>query len=240
MEEKRKLPQRIWIAFLLIALACAVVFPVFAWFSRSNLLAYAPISSHESLYIGAGHIEIVDSDFDPDVKLEDVRYLYLDGVDLSDDEKDYFDYVFCVYGRAIPNFKLQLAYTTNNQFTYKIYTAPEASVTSEGAVAHTTHDEDHPQTYYYTADAEIAGNYLNKTVADGKTVADSTKHAATYGSYNEVHKYAEPIYWQTSSSIAGQSREAFVRYFILRVYKGAKQINDRETDVICIAAKSAS
>ena len=245
-EDTKKHPylkKSLLIAAELLILIGAILLPVFAWLSTSGLLAYIPVSSHESLYIGAGHIEIVDAEFDPDVKLEDVRYLYLEGVDLTDEDKDYFDYVFCIYGISIERFNLQLAYTTNNQFTYKIFNATEASVSSEGAVVHTTHDENYPQTFYYKATGEeIPGTYLNKTVSgDGKTIADSSEHTTTYGSYSSVNRFAEPIYWQTSSYISsGVARGAFVKYFILRVYKGEKEINDRETDVICIAAKSAS
>ena len=230
---------------ILLTLAIAVAVPAFAWFGRQAIGAYAPISSHESLYIGAGHIAIdVENDvFDPDILLEDVRYLYLNGIDATDGT-EYQDYVFCVYGKAISRFKLQLAYTTNNQFTYAIYNATEASVDSVGAVRYDTHDPDHPNTYYYSATgAAISGSYLNKTTAgDGKTIADASKHTATYGSYSTsyVNRFAEPIYWQTSSAITGDASHAFAKYFILRVYKNDKASNDRETDVICIAAKSST
>ena len=32
----------------------------------------------------------------------------------------------------------------------------------------------------------------------------------------------------------------FVNYYIIRVYKNGKESNDRETDVLCIAAKAFS
>lgn len=252
MEENERKPavrKPLWAVLLLAVLLCATVFQAVAWFYQSGILAYAPVSSHESLYIGAGHISIINPEsanpeFDPDAVKEDVRYLYLEGVDLTDDDKEYFDYVFCVYGNAISQFKLQLAYTTINQFTYEIFNAVESNVNSSGAVPYTIHTEvnhAYPTYYYTTSGVALAGSALNETTAlDGKTIADSTKHAATYGTYDDVNRFAEPIYWQTSSSIAGRSRGAFVKYFILRVHKGDKDINDRETDVICIAAKSSS
>ena len=230
---------------LLLILVLSIVVPSFAWFYKKSILAYAPVSSNESLYIGAGHIEITEGVIDPDVTLEDVRYLYLNGIDATDTENEYQDFVFCVYGQSISHFRLQLSYTTNNQFTYEIYNATQAEVNSEGAVRYDTHDETNPRTYYYSATGvAVAGTYLNKTVSDGKTIADSTKHTATYGSYSsaKVNTYGEPIYWQSSeaSPFSGASMTAFVRYFILRVHKGDKEVNDRETDVICIAAKSSS
>lgn len=242
---------------LLLILSIAVAIPSFAWFAKTSLVAYAPVSSNESLYIGAGHIQLTTdgsgSDiFDTAYPFEDVRYLYLDSIDATD-ENPYQDFIFCVYGENIANFKLQLAYTTNNQFTYEIYNAEEWNEVGEkpvGAVRYVA--QGHQHTYYYTATgAAIAGTYLNVTTANGdgtgapvpvngEVLADSTKHADTYGSYTYVNKYAEPIYWQTSASISGNPAEAFVKYFILRVIENGKNVNDRETDVICIAAKSAT
>ena len=237
--------KKLWISVALLILALCMIVPSSAWLFRQTIAAYAPVTSHESLYIGAGHIAIdVENDvFDPDVTLEDVRYLYLSGIDATDTEHDYVDYVFCVYGKSISKFKLQLAYTTNNQFTYEIYEANEALVNSAGAISYTTHDETSPQTYYYKASGEaVTGTYLNKTIDGGKTIADSSKHTATYGSYasSNVNRYAEPIYWQINTAITGNPTHTFVKYFILRVWKGVKTTNDRETDVICIAAKSSS
>ena len=265
--EKRSLKIKLVISALLLLLSVAVAIPSFAWFVKTGMVAYAPVASNQALYIGAGHIQLKevngDNAFDTDYPFEDVRYLYLEGIDTSsnDDGTAYKDFVFCVYGEGISKYKLQLAYTTNNQFVYEIYDATEATADSPGAVRYDVHDdtEGHTPTYYYTATGgAIAGTYLNVTtdesgnpVADenGKVLADSTKHNDTYirsdsespGVYDssKVNKYAEPIYWQTASSING-SPNAFVHYFILRVWENSKHINDRETDVICIAAKSIS
>ena len=252
--EKRSLKIKLVISALLLLLSVAVAIPSFAWFVKTGIVAYAPVSSNESLYIGAGHIELTTNEqgksvFDTNYPFEDVRYLYLEGID-ANDGANYQDFVFCVYGENISNYKLQLAYTTNNQFVYEIYDATEATVDSAGAVRYDVHDdtEGHTHTYYYTATGTaIDGTYLNVTtdesgnpVADenGEVLADSTKHADTYGSYTYVNKYAEPIYWKTTDSI--RNTNAFVNYFILRVQKNGKAVNDRETDVICIAAKSIS
>ena len=240
-----KIKKTVSIVAFIMAMIIIVSIPVAAWFmSDKRLAAYAPISSPQSLYIGAGHIHFaVDSD-DTD-EYEDVRYLYLDGIDVDEDGIDHYDYVFCVYGKAIGSFKLQLAYTTNNQFTYEIFSATESETSSPDAVAYTTHGES-PTTYYYSIDPEntspIAGFFMNKDSSDPPTVlADDTMHSDTYGSYNNVNKFAEPIYWQTSSAIRGSvGRGVFVKYFILRVNINGKTTNDRETDIICIAAKSTS
>ena len=236
---------RIVFGIFLLALSLAVTIPSFAWFARKSVAAYAPVSANESLYIGAGHIEIIEREdhthaFDQDVPFEDVRYLYLNGIDATDVEHEYQDFAFCVYGEAITLFRLQLGYTTNNQFSYEIYNANEAQIDSDGAVAYVTHG-DTPATYYYKATGEaIPGRLLNVTGA--ATIANLDRHTDTYGEYSSsyVNQYAEPIYWQTNDAISGNSSGPFVKYFILRVYKEDKTVNDRETDVICIAAKSSS
>ena len=221
-------------------IVCILAFSCFgalsyAWYKGGiGTASYAPVSSPEALYIGAGHRDAVNDTF------EDIRYMYFNGMDAEG--ADYVDRVFCIFGKAVSGYKLQLAYTTNNPFSYSIFHATESSVSSAGAVAYVTHQST-PQTYYYSVNgAAISGTFLNKTVEDGKDIATSAKHTETYGSYSSsyVHKNAEPIYWQTSAVEEGDERGDFVNYYILRVYKNGKTTNDRETDVLCIAAKAFS
>ena len=152
---------------------------------------------------------------------------------------------------------MQLAFTTNKQFTYEIYNADEYTqaeienlTESEREalepVAYTTHVAT-PATYYYSIkinplteekEPPLSGTYLNKAAGE-EILANATKHGATYGSYNNVHKYAEPIYWQTTNTQMGNIYDDFVNYYILRIRYGENEMPiDRETDVICIAAKS--
>ncbi len=226
---------------LTIALLTAMLIaaaPVLAWFSmRKHLDAYAPISAPESLYVGAGHRDIENETF------EDIRYLYFDGIDATKN-LEYWDHVFCVYGKAISHFKLQIAHTTNNQFSYEIYPASESRVETPGSIRYVTHTAT-PEAFYYSIDGEaLAGTFLNKTTDDGKELGildpENTYFSQTYHNYTNVNKYAVPIYWQTTTSQVGDRRTDFVRYYILRVRMNGKNANDRETDVICIAAKSYS
>ncbi|MCR4727015.1 MAG: hypothetical protein K5753_07345 [Clostridia bacterium] len=205
----------------------------FAWYSfRAGTAAYVPVFSPEALYIGAGH-----RDVDEDV-YEDIRYLYFNGLDAEGG--DYVDKVFSIYGKGVGAYKIQIAYTTNNSFSYSIFHATESKTETEGAVQYVTHQVP-AEAYFYTADGEaIAGTYLNRTEEDGKGIATSDYHAATYDSYSSVHKNAEPIYWQTTSAEMGNNRGDFVNYYLLRIYKNGKATNDRETDVLCIAAKAVT
>lgn len=235
MKSRKKKIYRIFtLVFSTLLLALSVAAVTYAWFASSyKMAAYAPISSPEALYIGAGHTEI-DND-----RFEDIRYMYFNGMDVTT-EDNYIDRVFCVYGKSVSGYKIQLAYTTNNQFTYDIYRASESTVESANAVAYTTHDE-YKDTYYYSIVGEpLAGRFLNDTVVNGEVVANSDYHSDTYDSYSNVSAYAEPLYWQTTVVEAANVRGSFVNYYILRVHTDGKTVNDRETDVICLAARSFS
>ena len=244
MDLKHQAERPLWRRLLTAGLALLIALVVFvgstlAWFAMQHMLAgYAPITKPEALYIGAGHRDITDGEFDNE-HFENIRYLYFNGIDAKAGQP-YFDYVFCVFGSVIAGYRLQLAYTTNNQFNYEIYRAAESTTSSEGAIAYTTH-EDTPRTFYYSASGNaIAGNFLNAQTVGNETLANATLHQRTYNTYNEVNKYGEPLYWQTTGREPANLRGDFVNYYILRVYVNGKENNDRETDIICIAAKSFS
>ena len=234
MKETRLLKIKNIITFVVtgIMLAMAIAVPVYAWLvAQYRIAAYAPMSSPEALYIGAGHTDLANDIF------EDIRYMYFNGMDATD-ESHQVNRVFCVYGKAVAGYRLQLAYTTNNQFTYQIYAATESTEQSVSSVAaHTSHANG--TTYYYSPVGEpIAGTFLNKEEVGGEKLATDDYHDDTYGDYDNVNKYAEPIYWQTTAVETGNARGNFVNYYILRVDMTGKVLNDRETDVLCIAAKS--
>ncbi len=242
-EKKKKSRIRIFLSVTAMILAAMIIMamPVTAWLAVNKVIAiYTPVSKPESLFIGAGHRNIDTSTHSfTDDHFEDIRYLYFNGIDVNAGE-EYYDYVFCIFGKMISGYKIQLAFTTNNQFRYEIFRASESTTDSPGAVEYRTHSAS-PQTYYYTATGTaLAGSFLNARVVNGETIADSSRHVDTYGSYDDVQKYGEPLYWQTANSEPGYGRGDFINYYILRVYINGKIANDRETDVICISAKSFS
>lgn len=206
-ENTKIIPKRLSIITSLILLFLFfVATPVFAWLNSEKVIAgYAPVSTISSLFIGAGHNE-------------DIKYLYFDGIDAAEgdpEEPRYKYYVFCISGEFASYYKIQLAYTTNNQFSYDIFHATESSNPSGATVSYTTVGGD---TYYYAIDGSaIAGHFLNSQTVDGELIADSTKHSETYGTYSYVNKYAEPLYWQTNSAIQGNVYGDFYHYYILRV-----------------------
>ena len=246
MEQKTNSKTKNVIKLIAMAMLITViaVTPAFAWFGlHRDLASYAPIDAPQALFIGAGHCDFDENYF------EDIRYLYFDATDYTsaqNNEYYYRDWVFCVYGIAISKYKLQLGFTTNNQFTYEIYEATESTVDSSG-IAYTAHDAGRT-TYYYSRGAKLEGSYLNAIMVDsGGTLvwsdgvlANDTYHNDAYGSHALVQKNAEALYWQNSSSITGDSNSFFVNYYILRVRSETPIEYNRETDIICISTKTVS
>ena len=52
-----------------------------------------------------------------------IQYLDMGDIEVGDSTDGYKDYVFCVYGKPVDNYSLQLAYTTNIAFHYDVYRA---------------------------------------------------------------------------------------------------------------------
>jgi hypothetical protein len=196
----------------------------YSWyFYQRQVAVTAEIDSPMSIYINAAH-------------KEDIIYLDMAGINME--EGTHKDFVFTVQGEYIRAFKLQLAYTTNNQLSFEIFEATESSGT--GGLVQYHSDETGADYSYDILGSALPLRYLNASAGD--RIANSNMHTETYGSYDNVNTYAEPIYCQTQDAIAARNRVA-VRshnYFILRVSWPAGKHNDRETDLLYIAAKAGT
>lgn len=123
--------------------------------------------------------------------------------------------MFRVVSNPGTSYLVQLAHTTNIPFTYVIY-----PVFEEGANQIT---EDGTSYRYGTA---LRGDYLNRS----DSIADSSLHSATYGSYANVQKNAEPLYWQSETQVSNESTGE--DFYVLVVSWGNGMENDKETDMI--------
>ena len=95
------------------------------------------------------------------------------------------------------------------------------------------------QNKWIKQNGKINGSYKNQ---DGSSIigimgSSNNYYKDTYDTYTHVDKNAVPLYWQTNATIETGSGATFNHYFILRLYIGNKKTNDRETDIICIAAR---
>ncbi len=129
------------------AILLTVPLPAYAWFSSHRQLGDMQyVDSPTELYITAGNGE-------------DLKYLDLTGIQVTDANVDQMYYVFGVKGSDASGYNLQLAYTTNNQFEYFIYPAKETNA-SNYLVDYTTHNDDGTlgDPVYYTIDTEHINN----------------------------------------------------------------------------------
>ena len=234
---------KVTVAIVSVIAVLATCAGVYAWFSNNRrAAALAEISDPTAFFINAGNEE-------------DVRYLDLGGIDVETENK-YKDFVVCVRGQFVHTYKIQLAYTTNNQFEFELYDA--SMTTSQGAVpgdakclsVYDTHDGSGDTQYYYAPNSAVAyaGTILNLDTSASEKLAktDDGYYTKTYkpaGSavtYDNRHKYAVPLYWQTDNTIRTSldANNEFSMYFILRVKWDADLRNEKETDIVYIAAKN--
>ena len=119
------------VAAVALTLALAIVLPVFAWFTNQKKAAEMyKIEYPNTLFLNAAH-------------REDCTNFEINGINADEVLTDYWKhpilyngseqkitskyYVFNVTGDSIDKFTIQLAYTTNNPFTYELYAAKELS-----------------------------------------------------------------------------------------------------------------
>ena len=238
-----RLNRAIPLLLILVLLACSLT--TYAWFYYGRrVAAIAEISNPTAIFINAGHAE-------------DIRYLDLGDIDVEGTDTCK-DFVFCVRGNNVQYYRLQLAYTTNNQFEYTLYRAlvtqtrdsvPANPVSLVVYDLHTT-----SETYYYyvaSGTNPVVGHFLNQdTSVTGETVAlpTGTYHNMTYPSptpgatFDHHQQYAVPLYWQSNDSIHPtlDSNNDFCDYYILRISWTSANRNDKETDIVYIAAKNVA
>lgn len=247
MEQRNKNHGKRWKAALIAALTilCAVAgaFTSWAWLSNERrAAAIVAVDVPMSIVITAGN-------------QNNAQYLDLSNIDKATGAYDetegkyYKDYVFAVTGTYLNAYKLQLAYTTNNQFTYKIYKAYKATAAEiataqslQGYVKYQAKIDSQPTFYHQIADSpNVPMTLLNASNDPMVAVKSGDFYATTYGTYDvsKVDPYAMPLYLH-SGELAVRNRidnGAVVDYFILRVYWTGNQ-NTRETDMIYISAKA--
>lgn len=130
------------VTLLVLTATLIVVAPTLAWFSYQREMGDMQyVDSPMELYITAGNGE-------------DLSYLNLSDIKVTDADKNCEYYVFGVCGTDATGYNLQLAYTTNNQFEYFIYPAKEVTSSETFLVDYTAHNEDGSpgDTHYYAID----------------------------------------------------------------------------------------
>lgn len=210
-----------------VALVALVAIPTYAWLTyQKTLKTVTEVNVPNELRIGAGHLQAVTE-------------LDLSNIDVSGPAQS-FDLVFCVHsnGTNFRDYILQLAHTTNIGFTYTIYPAMKGIVEGKSTLTYLGN------TYSFDpTGASLSGGYLNQ---DG-TLAQSSGfyHKKTYadlnnsgGTYDSVHKNAEPLYWKSNQIKPGSADRNQIDYYVLHISWDSTVQNDKETDLVYLMAES--
>ena len=130
----KSLPKSKQVQFTVAAASTVLLLtalPVVAWFSyQRGIVKLQKIQSPNTLVLSAAHREDCVN-FEINGINADENALDGYGNPIVVNEKNqkitHKDYVFAVSGTAVDKFIIQLAYTTNNPFTYEIYAADEVT-----------------------------------------------------------------------------------------------------------------
>ncbi len=216
-----------FICAIVLTIIFFTAIPVFAWFSqRRELKSITRINSPTQLYISSGH-------------KESIANLDLGDIDISEQDENGHpvlskNFVFCVSGNISGNtYKVQLAYTTNIPFEYRISKASEVNEAAEYDVVYCSEDNSR---FFYKKNSILSGEFKN--LQDG--IGHSTSLVGkSYGAYTQIQKNVKPLYW-CSDAVATDGE--FSDYYIITVSWTAEQINNdeisnnKETDLVYITA----
>lgn len=220
---------------MVMTVALMVAVPTLAWFSYQKKVAtMAKIDSPAKLSFKAG-------------AGEDIINFKMSGIDIRDGSPQ--DFVFCVEGEDISRYNLQLAHTTNINFTYQIYRAKETESTA--GIQYVKSSDSEP-IYYQKIGEAIPISAVNGTddTFTTRKLGNTQYDKQSYENGEDRQRFAEPLYWQTNTAITANSESkdydelntdesAFRNYFVLEVSWGSDVTNDKETDMIYLTAEVA-
>lgn len=228
------------ITALTMTLVVMVAIPTLAWFAHQKKLStMAKVNSPAKLSLrsGAG---------------EDIIQFKMSGIDTEKNSPKYF--VFCVEGEDISYYNIQLAHTTNINFTYNIYKATPSNDSSDVEYE----KEDRTKVYYKKDSTPLQGGYINEssiTITDGdvtrtRKIGSNNYEEPSYENNDARQNYAEPLYWQTDEDHPIEANDEDYdeyasdehtsrNYYVLEVSWGNDVKNDKETDLIYLTAQVA-
>ncbi len=237
--------QLILAIILTLALIPSII--TYAWFALSGgLETLTKVKEPESMDIRAGGTQP-----DPIVNFD------LSDIDITKVQESPQMRVFTVSpGDYKMRYKLQLAYTTNIPFTYKIYEATDATASSYD-VAYLKKGDKEENTLYYSKGKQIemkkqnvnsSSAYYGRELGENNT--ENHYYTNTYNSNDTPDTpelYAVPIYEQSMSAITPGNNANGYDYYILEISWNPEEratnftewneaANKKETDMIYITA----
>ena len=234
--DKKKQKRKLILSGVALALSGLVLVISYAWFyMRREMSTVAWIKAPIVLDIRAGNGQ-------------DIKYLDMGNIEVGETD-GYKDYVFCVYGKPVDNYSLQLAYTTNIAFHYDVY---RADLSNDGDIVFQSPDGSSERFKRVNDTPVIIGLSMNEIKAQNMSPSQYQSHNLSYrdentGSIvdkNQVQGNNEPLYF-----LAGEDgvkvmkprnvleNNDFLDYYVLRVsWKAGEVHEDKETDIVYLTA----
>ena len=234
--DKKKQKRKLILSGVALALSGLVLVISYAWFyMRREMSTVAWIKAPIVLDIRAGNNQ-------------DIKYLDMGNIEVGETD-GYKDYVFCVYGKPVDNYSLQLAYTTNIAFHYDVY---RADLSNDGDIVFQSPDGSSERFKRVNDTPVIIGLSMNEIKAQNMSPSQYQSHNLSYrdentGSIvdkNQVQGNNEPLYF-----LAGEDgvkvmkprnileNNDFLDYYVLRVrWKAGEVHEDKETDIVYLTA----
>ena len=179
---------------------------------------------------------------------QDIKYLDMGNIEVGE-TGGYKDYVFCVYGKPVDNYSLQLAYTTNIAFHYDVY---RADLSNDGDIVFQS-PEGSAKFKLVNGAPVISGLSMNEIKAQNLSPSQYQSHALSYGDEKKenivdkvkVQANNEPLYFLAEENgvkvmkprnILKNSTD-FLDYYVIRVsWKSGEVHEDKETDIVYLTA----
>ena len=179
-----------------------------------------------------------------------IQYLDMGDIEVGEGKDGSKDYVFCVYGKPVDNYSLQLAYTTNIAFHYDVY---RADLAENGSGEVTFESPDNTATFNIVGDKPvISGLSMNEIKERNESPAKYQSHALSYGDEkkenivdkSKVQANNEPLYFLAEEDGVKVMKprniinnEYFLDYYVIRVsWKAGEVHEDKETDIVYLTA----
>ena len=178
---------------------------------------------------------------------QDIKYLDMGDIEVGEGKAGSKDYVFCVYGKPVDNYSLQLAYTTNIAFHYDVY---RADLKADGSGKVTFESPDNRATFDIVGNPVISGLSMNEIKAKNESPAKYQSHDLSYGdekkenivARTKVQANNEPLYFLAEENGIKVMRpcpdniiegKEFLDYYVIRVsWKKGEVHEDKETDIV--------
>lgn len=183
---------------------------------------------------------------------QDIKYLDMGDIEVGEGKAGSKDYVFCVYGKPVDNYSLQLAYTTNIAFHYDVY---RADLKADGSGKVTFESPGNKATFDIIDNNKpvISGLSMNEIKANKESPAQYQSHSLSYGDEKKenivdkakVQANNEPLYFLAEENGIKVMRprniiddgKAFLDYYVIRVsWKEGEVHEDKETDIVYLTA----